>query len=61
LVADIEGGTRNEDFENKVLRRLPGPKRDEVEGECKKLHNEKLNDLNSTSNIFWVIISRRMK
>jgi hypothetical protein len=34
-------------FENRVLRRLFGPKRDEVTGECRKLHNEELNDLYS--------------
>jgi hypothetical protein len=32
-------------FENRVLRRIFGPKRDEVTGECKKLHKEKLNYL----------------
>jgi hypothetical protein len=32
-------------FENKVLRRIFGPKRDEVTGECRKLHNEELHDL----------------
>ena len=32
-------------FENRVLRRIFGPKQDEVTGECKKLHNEELNDL----------------
>jgi hypothetical protein len=32
-------------YENRVLRRVFGPKRDEVTGECRKLHNEKLNDL----------------
>ena len=32
-------------FENSVLRRIFGPKRDEVTGECRKLHNEEHNDL----------------
>jgi hypothetical protein len=32
-------------FENRVLRRIFGPKRDEVAGECRKLHNEDLHDL----------------
>ena len=32
-------------FENKVLRRIFGPRRDEVRGDCRKLHNEELNDL----------------
>jgi hypothetical protein len=44
-----------------VLRRIFGPKRDEVTGEWGKLHNEELNDLSSSSNIFWVITSRRMR
>jgi hypothetical protein len=39
-------------FENRVLRRIVGPKRDEVTGEWRKLHNEELNDLYSPSNIF---------
>jgi hypothetical protein len=41
-------------FENRVLRRIFGPKRDEGIGEWRKLHNEELNDL------VWVIKSRRM-
>ena len=38
-------------FENRVLRRIFGPKRDEVTGECRKLHNEELNDLYFSPNI----------
>jgi hypothetical protein len=38
-------------FENKVLRRIFGPKWDEVTGEWRKLHNEELNDLNCPSNL----------
>jgi hypothetical protein len=38
-------------FENRALRRIFGPKRDEVTGEWKKLHNEELNDLYSSYNI----------
>jgi hypothetical protein len=45
-------------FENRVLRRIFGSKRDEVTGERRKLHNEELNDLYSHPNIFRVIISR---
>jgi hypothetical protein len=45
-------------FENRVLRRIFGPKRDEVSGEWIKLHNEKLNDLYSSPNILRVIKSR---
>jgi hypothetical protein len=48
-------------FENRVLRRIFGPKRDELTGEWKELRNEELNDLYSLSNIFRVIKSRRTK
>ena len=48
-------------FENRVLRRVFGPKRDEVTGEWRKLHNEELNDLYSLPNIFQVVKSRRMR
>jgi hypothetical protein len=47
-------------FENRVLRRIFGPKRDEVTGEWRKLHNE-LNDLYSLPNLVGVIKSRRMR
>ena len=46
-------------FENRVLRRIFGPKRDKVTGEWKKLHNEKLNDLYSSPNIVRVIKSKK--
>ena len=45
----------------RVLRRIFGPKRDEVTGEWRKLHNEELNDLYSSPNIVRVIKSRRMR
>jgi hypothetical protein len=45
-------------FENRVLRKIFGPKRDEVTGEWRKLHNEELNDLYSSRNIIWVIKSK---
>ena len=48
-------------FESKVLRRIFGPKRDEVTREWRKLHNEMSNDLYSLPNIVRVIKSRRMK
>jgi hypothetical protein len=48
-------------FEDRVLRRVFGPKRDEVTGEWRKLHNEELIDLYSSPNIFRVIKSGRMR
>ena len=48
-------------FENRVFRRIFGPKRDEVTGEWRKLHNDELNDLYSSPNIVRVIKSRRMR
>jgi hypothetical protein len=48
-------------FENRLLRKIYGPNRNEVTGEWRRLHNEELNDLYSTSNIIWVINSRRMR
>jgi len=44
-----------------VLRRIFGSRRDEVTGEWRRLHNEELNDLCSSSNIVWVIKSRIMR
>jgi hypothetical protein len=48
-------------FENRVLRRIFGPKRDEVMGEWRKLHNEKLRDLYSLPSIIRIIKSRKMR
>ena len=48
-------------FENRVLRRVFEPKRDEVTGEWRKLHNEELNDQYSLPNIVRVVKSRRMR
>jgi hypothetical protein len=47
-------------LENRVLRRIFGPMRDEVTEEWRKLHNEKLNDLYSSPNIIWVIKKNEM-
>jgi hypothetical protein len=48
-------------FENRVLRRIFGPKRDEVMGERRKLHNEDLRDLYSLPSIIRIIKLRRMR
>ena len=48
-------------FENRALRRIFGPRRNEVIWEWRKLHNEKLNNLYSSPNIVRVIKSRRMR
>jgi len=48
-------------FESRLLGRIFGPKRDEVTGELRKLHNEELIDLYSSSNIIRVIKLRRMR
>jgi hypothetical protein len=48
-------------FENKVLRSIFGPKRDEVTGGWRKLHNEELRDLYSSPSIIRIIKSRRMR
>jgi hypothetical protein len=48
-------------FQNGVLRRIFGPKRDEVTGEWRKLHNEGLNDLYSSPSIIRIIKSWRMR
>jgi hypothetical protein len=48
-------------FENRVLRRIFRPRRDEVTGEWRKLHNEELHDLYSSPSIIRVMKSRRMR
>jgi hypothetical protein len=48
-------------FENRVLRRIFGPKRDEVTGGWRKLHDEELHNLYSSPNIIIMIKSRRMR
>jgi hypothetical protein len=48
-------------FENRVLRRIFGPKRDEVTGEWRKMHNEELHNLYSSTDIIRQVKSRRMR
>jgi len=48
-------------FENRVFRRIFGPKRNEVTGKWRKLYNEELNVLYCSPNIVWVIKSRRIR
>jgi hypothetical protein len=48
-------------FENRVLSRIFGPNRDEVTGEWRKLHNEELHDLYSSSSIIRIMKSSRMR
>jgi hypothetical protein len=61
LVDDIEGGTQAEVVENRVLRRISGPRRDEVTGEWRKLHNGEYNDMYCSPSTFRVIKSRRLR
>jgi hypothetical protein len=48
-------------FENRVLRRIFGPRRDDVTGDWRKLHNEELHNLYSWPNIIRMIESRRLR
>jgi len=61
LVVDTAGERKLRVFENMVLRRIFGPRRDEVAGKWRRLHNEELNDFYSSPNIVRVIKSRRMR
>jgi hypothetical protein len=61
LVSDIKEEHRLRVFENRVVRGMFGPKRDEVTGEWRKLHNEELRDLYSSPSIIRIIKSRRMR
>ena len=61
MVADVREERKLRVFENMVLRRIFGPRRDKVTEEWRRLHNEELNDLYSSSNIVRVIKSRRMR
>jgi hypothetical protein len=62
LVSNIKGGNRPRVFENRVLRRIFGPKR-KVTGERRKMHNEELHNLYSSpsTSIIKMITSRRMR
>jgi len=61
LVFHTAGGKKLMLFENMVLRRIFGPRKVEVTGEWRRLHNKELNDLYSSPNILRVIKSRRMR
>jgi len=50
----LQKGRKLRVFENMVLKRVFGPRRDEVTGEWRRLHYEELNDLYSSPNIVWV-------
>jgi hypothetical protein len=57
----LRGECRLRVFENKVLRRIFGPKRDEVTGEWRRLHNKELYAVHSSPNIIQLIKSRRLR
>jgi hypothetical protein len=57
----LREGRRLRVFENRVLRGIFGPMRDEITGDWRKLHTEELNDLYSSPNIIRVIRWRRMR
>jgi hypothetical protein len=61
LVSNIKGGHRLRVFENRVLREIFGPKRDEVTEDWRKLRNEELHNLYSSPSIIRMIKSRRMR
>jgi hypothetical protein len=61
LVADIERETYSESFENRVLKRIFGPKRDEITEEWRRLHNKELYALYSSPDIIQVMKSRRLR
>ena len=61
MVVDIAGGNEAEGVCEHGVERIFGPRRDEVMGKCRRLYNEKLNDLYSSPNIVWLIKSRIMR
>jgi hypothetical protein len=60
LVSNIKRATQTKSFENRSLRGIFGPKRDEVMGGWRKLYNEDLRDLYSSSSIILITKVRRM-
>jgi hypothetical protein len=61
LALNIKGRTYTGVFENRVLRKIFGPKKDEVIGARRKLHNVELHNLYCSSRIIRMIKSRRMR
>jgi hypothetical protein len=61
LISDLREEHSLRVFDNRVLRRIFGPQRDEATGEWRKLHNEELRDLYSSPSIIRIIMSRRMR
>jgi hypothetical protein len=61
LVSTLREEHRLNLFENRVLRMIFGPKRDEVTGEWRKLHNDEICELYSSPSIIGIIKSRRMR
>jgi hypothetical protein len=61
LVSDIKGEYGLMAFENWVVRRIFGPKRDEVTGRWRKLHNEEVHDVYSSPSTIRIIRSRKMR
>jgi hypothetical protein len=61
LVLTLREDHRLRVFENRALRRIFGPKRDEVMGECRKLHNRELHNLYSSPDIIRKIKSKRRR
>jgi hypothetical protein len=61
LVSDIREGNRLRVLENRVLKRIFGQMRGEVTGDWRKLHNEELHNLHSSSSMIRMIKSRRMR
>jgi hypothetical protein len=61
LASDIKGGTRLRVFGNRALKRIFGPKRDEVTGDLRKLQNEELHNLYFSPSIIRMMKSRWMR